>query len=84
MKMVLVDDDEMETSGASFFERIGSLVNALKNALPRLAATRSPTPWQSGYNAFYESGTTNPHEAGTNDHQVWSDGHEAARDAFEW
>ena len=84
MKTILADDDVADTSRTGFFTQLGAGADWTKRLLDRCLAPRVATPWNRGYDAFYDIRATNPHPLDSAAYLEWEQGKNAAREDFEW
>ena len=84
MKTGLANDEDIVAAQPTLAGQIGAAATALKSVLGRCAPTRKSPAWLSGYNAFYDGVTANPHAPGTESRKEWDLGSKAFEQDFEW
>ena len=84
MKIGLASDDDTVTAQRSFSEHIGTATAAIRSMLGRHATQRKSEAWLSGYNAFYDRVSANPHAPDTEAYKEWELGSKAFEHDFEW
>ena len=84
MKIGLASDDDTVTAQQRFSEHIGTATAAIRSLLGRRPPRRKSEAWLSGYNAFYNRVSANPHAPDTEAHKDWELGSKAFDDDFEW
>ena len=84
MKTGLANDEDIVAAQPTFAGQIGAAAGALKSFLGRYAQARKSEAWLSGYNAFYDGVSANPHVPDTESWKEWDLGRKAFEQDFEW
>ncbi|MGX4640196.1 hypothetical protein [Massilia sp. SYSU DXS3249] len=84
MKIGLANDENTVAPQPTVAEHIGAAASVVKSFLGRFAQPRKSEAWLSGYNAFYEGVSANPHAPDTEAWKEWNLGSKAFEQDFEW
>ena len=84
MKIGLANDENTVAAQPTVAEQIGAAASAVKFFLGGFAQPRKSEAWLSGYNAFYEGVSANPHAPDSAAWGEWNLGSKAFEQDFEW